>query len=201
MNKKSNSNYSIESLINGLSDHDAQILVLVLRNINTRSQKTQPTTIRQINETNIAQFKLHLNEENWPNTFSEEDMELSFNNFLNEYLRIFNHIFPLKKYYNKHINQGWLTKGIKISCHHKRDLYMLCKDTNNLKIKIYFRTYCKILSKVIKMAKRHHFNNLIMRSKNKSKTMWNIVKTKTNTRVSKYKLPLTTEGKSIKKLS
>jgi len=92
MNKNSNSNYSIESHINGLSDHDTQILVLVLRNINIRSQKTQPTTIRQINETNIAQFKLHLSEENWPNTFSEEDMELSFNNFLNEYLRFFNQI-------------------------------------------------------------------------------------------------------------
>jgi len=106
--------------------------------------------------------------------------------------------FSLKKYYNKHINQGWLTKGIKISCHHKRDLYMLCKDTNNFKITIYYKTYCKILSKVIKMAKRHHFNNLIMRSKNKSKTMWNIVKTETNTWVPKDKLPLTIEGKSIK---
>jgi len=49
------------------------------------------------------------------------------------------------------------------------------------------------------MAKRHHFNNLIMRSKNKSKTMWNIVKTETNNRVTKDKLPLTIEGKSIKK--
>jgi hypothetical protein len=45
---------------------------------------------RQINETTIAQFKLHLSDENWPNTFNEEDMETSFNNFLNEYLRIFN---------------------------------------------------------------------------------------------------------------
>jgi len=33
-------------------------------------------------------------------------------------------------------NQGWLTKGIKISCYHKRDLYMLRKETNNSKIKI-----------------------------------------------------------------
>ena len=62
-------------------------------------------------------------------------MELCFNNFLNKYLRIFNYSFPLKKYYNKHTNQGRLTKGIKISCHHKRDLYMLCKETNNSKIK------------------------------------------------------------------
>jgi len=48
------------------------------------------------------------------------------------------------------------------------------------------------------MAKREHFNNLIKCSKNKTKTMWNIVKAETNTRVSKDKLPVTIEGKSIK---
>jgi len=78
---------------------------------------------------------------------------------------------------------------------------MLYKDTNNSKIKNHYKTYCKILSKIIKMAKRQHFNNHIKCSKNKSKTMWNIVKAETNTRVSKDKLPLTIEGKSIKKLS
>jgi len=195
MNKEINSNYSIVSHINGLSDHDAQILVL--RNINIRNQKVQPAVIIQLNETTITQFKLHLSEENWSSTFNEEP---SFNNFLNEYLTIFNHSFPTKKYDNKHPNQGWLTKGIKISCHHKRDLYMLCKNTNNTKIKIHYKTYCKILTKVIKMAKRLHFNKLIKCSTNKSKTMWNLVKVETNTRVSNDKIPLTIKGKSITNL-
>ena len=39
---------------------------------------------------------------------------------------------------------------------------MLYKDTNNSKIKNYYKTYCKILSKVIKTAKRHHFNIIII---------------------------------------
>jgi len=38
--------------------------------------------MRQINETAIAEFKLHLSEENWPNTFNEEDLDQSFNNFV-----------------------------------------------------------------------------------------------------------------------
>ena len=124
-------------------------------------------------------------------------MESGFNNFLNECLRIFNRSFPPKKYYNKHPNQSWLTKGIKISCQHKRDLYMLCKNTNNIKIKIYYKTYCKTLTKIIKMAKRQCFNKLIKRSVNKSKTMWNLVKAETNTKVSNDKLPLTIKGKSM----
>ena len=75
---------------------------------------------------------------------------------------------------------------------------MLCKNTNNIKTIIYYKTYCKILTKVIKMAKRQHFNKLNKRSVNKSKTMWNLVKTEMNTRVSNDKLPLTIKGKSMK---
>jgi len=75
MNKEINSNYSIESYINGLSDHDAQILVL--RNINICNQKDQPAVIRQINETTITQFKLHLSEENWSSTFNPLNAELN----------------------------------------------------------------------------------------------------------------------------
>jgi len=131
----------------------------------------QPTIKKQINETTIAQFKLHLSDENWLDTFSEKDMDSSFNNFLNVYLRHYYHSFPLKKYYNNYTKQGWLTKGIKMSCQHKRELYTLCKNTNNFKIINYYKTYCKILSKVIKTAKRHHINNLIKCSKNKTKTM------------------------------
>ena len=92
-------------------------------------------------------------------------MEISFNNFLNVYLKVFNRSFPFKKYYKKHANQGWVTKGIKTSCNHKRDLYMLCKNTNNSKIKTHYKIYCKILAKVIKVAKRQHLNNLIKHSK------------------------------------
>jgi hypothetical protein len=118
-------------------------------------------------------------------------MNSRFNNFLNKYLRIFYHSFPLKKYYNKYTKQGWLTKGFKISSQHKRDLYILCKGTNNSKIINYYKTYCKIQTKVMKTAKRHHFNNLIKHSKNKTKTTWNMVKAETNNRDSNNKLPLT----------
>ncbi len=58
IDKVKNSNYSIEPFINGLSDNEAQILVL--HNINIWYQKAQPTVKRKINEITIAQFKLNL---------------------------------------------------------------------------------------------------------------------------------------------
>jgi len=104
----------------------------------------------------------------------------------------------LKKYYNKHANQSWVTKGIKTACNHKRDLYMLCINTNNSMIKTHYKIYCKILSKVINVAKRQHFNNFIKHSKNKSKTVWSAVKAETSNEASKDKIPLTMKNKSIK---
>jgi len=84
----------------------------------------------------------------------EDDANVSFNKFLNIYLRVFQACFT-KKYINpKIVLKPWLTKGIKISCKRKRELYLRTRDSNEKKDKIYYKQYCKILSKVIKDAKK-----------------------------------------------
>jgi len=80
------------------------------------------------------------------------------NSFLNTYLRIFYHSFPLKKVYHSQQNKAWVTTGIEISSQHKRDLYLLCRSTDNSKLKNYYKTYCKILSDVINTAKKLYYN-------------------------------------------
>ena len=67
--KTKNSDYTIEAIINGLSDHDAQ--ELVLHNIKIINQKTQFTVNRLINNTAIAQFKLNLSHDSRSDTFTE----------------------------------------------------------------------------------------------------------------------------------
>jgi len=41
--------------------------------------------------------------------------------------------------------------------------------------KLYYKQYCKILSKVIKEAKKLFYKKIITKSKNKMKTTWNII--------------------------
>jgi hypothetical protein len=56
--------------------------------------------------------------------------------------------------------------------------------------------YCKILSEVIKTAKKKHYSNLIVHSKNKAKTTWDIIKSVTNNNSIKNTLPpLNIDGK------
>jgi hypothetical protein len=43
-------------------------------------------------------------------------------------------------------------------------------------MRTYYNKYCKILSRVIKEAKRQHYCRLIAKSDNRIKTTWNIIK-------------------------
>jgi hypothetical protein len=135
---------------------------------------------RIINSDTVAQFKVKLSHENWSDTFAGENIDISFQGFLNIYLRIFYHCFPYKNVHNNYSKKAWITKGIKISCQWKRDLYKLCKTSHDSNLKYYYKNYTKILADVIKTTKRKHYNKLYSCSKNKVKTMWNLIRSETN---------------------
>ena len=76
--------------------HDAQILTL--NDIRTHKPTAHYHTKRTINDCTILEFQVNLSYESWDNVFNGDDVDTVFNNFLNTYLRIYNHVFPLKKY-------------------------------------------------------------------------------------------------------
>jgi hypothetical protein len=54
----------------------------------------------------------------------------------------------------------------------------------------HYRLYCKTLTKVITAAKKLYYDRRIINSKNKSKTIWNIIKTETGKRDGKEDIKL-----------
>jgi len=96
IDKLKNPDYSIIPISNGLSDHDAQIILL--RNTDLSIRQRQSISKRTFNNTAIAQFKTNLSYESWSNVFNDGDLDSSFNSFLNTYLRIYYNSFPLKKF-------------------------------------------------------------------------------------------------------
>ena len=189
-------NYSIHSLVNGLSVLDAQIIAI--NNITVDKRISKSKCIRKYNKISISQFAINLSYKNRDNVFIEEDVNTVFNNFLNIYLRIFNSSFPLQKIYSTHNNNPWITTGIKTSCQHKRELYFISRDFNNSKLKAHYKTYCLILSEVIKAAKRLYYKNKISMSNNKIKTIWDIIKTETcKNHTSKGSQHINIDGKLI----
>ena len=125
-------NYTDSPFFNGLSDHDAQLLII--KHINLQSQGHYVYITRNINYS-INEFKISLSYETWDCVFSlnnNPDVDTLFNSFLNNYLRIFHNHFPQLMFIKRHNHTSWITPGIKISCKHKRFLY-LCTRSNIVK--------------------------------------------------------------------
>jgi hypothetical protein len=87
--------------------------------------------------------------------------------------------FPKKQVKAKTKSNPWMTRGIKISCQHKRELYLALRNSDDPNLKHYYKIYCKILSNVIKAAKNLHYNRLSFNCNNKMKTTCSIIKSVT----------------------
>ena len=87
-------NYTIKPLLNGLSDHDAQLLIM--ENVFTPAQELTSFYIRNFNDYSINDFLLQLSMENWEDVFEGNNLNVIFNKFLDTYLKIFNTCFTKK---------------------------------------------------------------------------------------------------------
>jgi protein involved in ribonucleotide reduction len=128
--------YSTYPIINGLSDHDGQLIQF--HNLKKLTERQITSHIRDFSTDNIQDFNIRLSFETWENVFDDRegtDVNRIFNNFHNTFLRIFYSSFPEKKKKKKIHSQKkhspWMTKGLKISINHKRDLYLRCKYSND----------------------------------------------------------------------
>ena len=94
-------NFIVYPLVNSIYDHDAPIIVLhdiIIANNNNYIYYTS-----KFNKSLVLDFNFKLTYESWDNVFSYDDVNLSFNNFLNTYLRIFYSSFSIKKiHYTSH---------------------------------------------------------------------------------------------------
>ena len=164
-------NYSISPIINGLSDHDAQLIIL--HSYNSRPPSKKYRLIRNINDHMINDFLTKLSYETWDTIFSTDDVNIMFNSFLDTYLKMFYSSFPLKRVHINKKHKNWITLGILTSCKHKRELFTACRNNNNPDLLKHYKCYCKILSAVIKEAKKLNYADKIKKALNKNKTTWN----------------------------
>jgi hypothetical protein len=119
---------------------------------------------RDINDENLACFQRALQAENWTEVYNQENVNMKFNIFHNTFLLILENSFPLVFKKKKDTNR-WITKSIRISCNHKRALYILVKKSSDDSLKLYYKRY---LTRVIKEAKKLYYQKLISNSENET---------------------------------
>jgi hypothetical protein len=89
--------------------------------------------IQQFNYNFMSEFISRLSYETWGKTFGNYDMDAIFNSFLDTYLKIFYYSFLVKIKQTKQTNiiNPWITLGIDISCCHKTELYLSCRNSSD----------------------------------------------------------------------
>jgi hypothetical protein len=83
----------------------------------------------------MAEFRMKLSYENWELLYNSNDINTSFNQFLNIFLRYFYESFPITSR-QKYKQKPWITTGIRTSCKNKRILYAEAKKSNKSNLPI-----------------------------------------------------------------
>ena len=116
-------------MINGLPDHESQYLCV--NNIFDRQAGNfRLLKKRFITKSAVSMFIEMLKNESWVNIINHTDVNESFNLLLNVFKIIFESCLPMQYVTNKVSNNHWITTGIKVSCKHKKYLYIVSKTTN-----------------------------------------------------------------------
>lgn len=173
-------NYIIKPIISSLSDHDMQFLLLDV-NADQDIKSIKSEFKRVVSREKIALFRKLLKDMNWSDVYSAHSTNEKYNAFINIVLNLFENCFPpkLTQIRPKSIKKPWITQGIKVSCKTKRKLYESIRNSSDVNALDHYKTYCKILKTVIRTSKQMHYQNRIVTSDNKIKTIWDIVKEET----------------------
>ena len=91
--------------------------------------------------------------ESWEDIFEVSDTNIIFNNILNIYLKMLYSCFTKSIHSSAHKYNPWITRGIKI-CAITKDFHILVVREVMILNSNYDKKYCKILTDVIKTAKK-----------------------------------------------
>ena len=143
--------FSVSPIINGLSDHNAQNIIIP--NFLDKNCNTQISFKWRIDAFSIKDFNIKLSYE-CGRIYLQRMMLIPFLTIFWIPTWIFYSSFHLKKVHHKPRNKAWLTPGIKNSRVNKRKPFLMQRNRNYPKLTTYYKRYCLILASVITQAKK-----------------------------------------------
>lgn len=181
---------STKTIDNIISDHNAQLLSFDLPQTGSNIGNVRK---RDFSDENKNYFQFLLAKEMWQEVYLEPDVNKKFEVFHNTFSSLFNIAFPVKVKRNRKITKKkpWITRNIIEEGIFIRDLYKQTKLSNNPDLKIRYNILKINHQENIKNSKKAYYENKIINSTNKCKTMWGIVRENTNVGRNKKQLPST----------
>ena len=164
------------SIVSDITDHYLNF-ILIKKQVTLKSQSH--VTYRSYSERNLRKFNNYLENVDWSSVYLSNDPNESYNEFLNIYHRALDINIPLKRRkFNKfkHKKNPWVTCGILKSLRTKYLLHkriLRCKNTAiKADVLLKYNAYNKVLSRVIRAAKKLYWHKVMHDSIRDSKQTW-----------------------------
>jgi len=161
----------------GISDHTCQISTLYNVFPRLDVDGSEGVWTRFYSPRNNNYFSMLLAAADWDRLCNINDVDCAFSVFCEMLSECFQTAFPLVRTCGSTCrgDRGWLTRGIRVSSKRKRHLLFLSRGSRDEEFLEYVKVYCKVLKKVVAIAKRKYFENKLNLSENKIKTTWKII--------------------------
>ena len=173
-------------LVDCLSDHFTPFIQINLKV--KRPERPQVKKVRNMCKENKEFFKQSLADRGWYDVLNVNDPNVACKNFVDTFLNIFDICFPFKTVRpNKRIQpkNPFITKGILISRKKKFKLALKAKKSSNPANILLYRQYRNVYNKVVRAAKKLHFNREIENAGTNTKLIWQTLKKAINITVKK----------------
>lgn len=162
--------FTTENNPSDLSDHNYQLITL---NTGARTAVSYEVS-RSYTGANTSRFVAMVGEIDWRVVADAEDADMKLSLFYGVLRDCIDACFPYRrrKLYKENF---WMSRGLRTSCRSKRELYVLTRVYPHETIIEYYKKYCRVLKKLIELAKAIHIRRTIASSSNVMKTTWDII--------------------------
>ena len=129
-------------------------------------------TIICINSTTTFQTQ------NGPHCATWKHPNEAYNDFIEEYLRIYDACFPLKVLKGKQVNRffsPWLSPGLLKSANNTNRLYRKFVTSPSTSSETKYKAYKNKLTHLIRIAKRKYYDSKFENARNDLKTTWKLL--------------------------
>ena len=130
----------------------------------------------------------------WQMVYSETDMQNAFSLFHSKLVELYHKHFPKQKITYKYNNRKhWISQALKEGIKNKNKLYSKYNRIKYVANEIKYKTYRNKLNRILKVAERKYYSDMIDENKHNIKKTWQIIKNIVNKNVmrkyqSKFKL-------------
>ncbi len=158
-NSNSPENIRTGTIISDISDHFINFVSLTTP---PTSKKHKTKSFRDMNPTNINNFRTHLSNMTWHDVYNSRDVNTSLELFWSDFKTIFDLCFPIKIIrFNKNTHKinNFMTSGLLVSRNTKLRLHKISIDNpSNTNITAY-RKYRNIYNSVLRNSKKLYFES------------------------------------------